>query len=60
GRIVLIEHLRDVPNFLAFTVGFFHFFPRQHWRDRGEKAGFELEEEEKITPFVSAFVLVKR
>jgi SAM-dependent methyltransferase len=25
GKIVVTEHLRDVPNFLAYNIGFFHF-----------------------------------
>src|SRR5678816_2181421 len=40
GKIIMVEHLRDVPNFLAFTVGFTHFFSRSVWRTAFEKAGF--------------------
>ena len=26
GKVITVEHLRDVPNFFAFSVGFTHFF----------------------------------
>ena len=28
GKIITVEHLRDFPNFLAFSVGFTHFFSK--------------------------------
>lgn len=55
GKIVMVEHLRDFPNFLAFSVGFTHFFSRSVWRNAFERAGFGTFSEKKFTPFMSVF-----
>ena len=57
GSIVVVEHLRDAANFLAYTIGFFHFHSRRAWRATFQAAGLRLTQEIKITPFVSAFIL---
>ena len=59
GQLVLLEHLRDFPNFLAFGPGFVHFFSRHDWLSALGEAGFWIEDEFKITPFVSGFVARK-
>lgn len=59
GRVVVTEHLRDGANFLAYTVGFFHFLPRSTWRRTFASAGFTVRETVKITPFVTTFLLEK-
>ena len=55
GKIIMVEHLRDFPNFLAFSVGFTHFFSKKVWRKAFEKAGFSSFAETKFTPFMSIF-----
>ncbi len=55
ATIIMIEHLRDFPNFLAFSVGFTHFFSKKTWRNAFNKAGFKTFEEQKFTPFMSIF-----
>lgn len=55
GKIIMVEHLRDFPNFLAFTIGFTHFFSSSIWRQACNKAGFISIEERKFTPFMSIF-----
>lgn len=55
GTVLMVEHLRDLPNFLAFTVGFTHFFSRNTWRRSFKKAGFAHFTETKFTPFMSIF-----
>lgn len=55
GKVVMVEHLRDFPNFLAFSVGFTHFFSRSVWKQAFESAGFSTFQETKFTPFMSIF-----
>jgi len=53
GQIVLVEHVRDWRNFLAYGPGFMHFWPEKEWdrlaaeaglmiSHRGRKAGFVI------------------
>ena len=55
GKVIMVEHLRDVPNFLAFSIGFTHFFSRTVWKNAFQKAGFDSFRETKFTPFMSIF-----
>jgi SAM-dependent methyltransferase len=55
GKVIMVEHLRDFPNFMAFSVGFTHFFSKKVWKNAFEKAGFSSFAETKFTPFMSIF-----
>lgn len=55
AKVIMVEHLRDFPNFLAFSIGFTHFFSKRVWRKAFEKAGFSSFTETKFTPFMSVF-----
>ena len=55
GKVIMVEHLRDFPNFIAFSVGFTHFFSRFVWKTAFKSAGFTSFEETKFTPFMSIF-----
>lgn len=55
GKVIMVEHLRDFPNFLAFSIGFTHFFSKKVWKKAFRKAGFSSFEETKFTPFMSIF-----
>jgi len=57
GRVLIVEHLRDLPNFLAFGPGFFHFHPPREWRRVAREAGFTIAQESRFTPFVGVFLL---
>ncbi|MGX7667986.1 class I SAM-dependent methyltransferase [Flavobacterium pedocola] len=59
GTVVVTEHLRDIPNFLAFNIGFFHFYSKKNWLKTFEEANFNLIQEIKTTPFISTFILKK-
>ena len=60
GRVVVAEHLQDLPAALAFGPGIFHFFPRGEWLRVGSLAGLELERERPITLFVRVFVFRRK
>jgi SAM-dependent methyltransferase len=59
GQIIIVEHLRDQANFLAYNIGFFHFHSRSIWLRAFSSAGLSLRQELKITPFVTAFIVGK-
>lgn len=58
GRIIVTEHLRDTANFLAYTLGFLHFFSRGTWEKTFLAAGLHISQEQKITPFITIFNLI--
>lgn len=55
GSVIMVEHLRDFPNFVAFTIGFTHFFSKKTWQKAFKEAGFSSCNEIKFTPFMSIF-----
>jgi SAM-dependent methyltransferase len=59
GSVVLVEHLRDAANFLAFGPGFLHFHSRAQWLRGITEAGFHVADEFPLTAFVRVFVLQK-
>lgn len=59
GHVVVAEHLRDIPNFVAYNVGCYHFLPRREWIRTFKEAGLNISQEFKLTPFVTVFILTK-
>jgi len=59
GQLVVIEHLRDIPNLLAYNIGFFHFLSAQEWNTNFQQAGLCINNTFKITPFITGFILSK-
>ncbi len=59
GKIIVVEHQRDLPNFLAYNFGFFHFHSNPSWKAVFKSAELTQIEELKLTPFISAFILTK-
>jgi SAM-dependent methyltransferase len=59
GQLILVEHVRDGRNFLAFGPGFLHFFSRSEWRRTACEGGLTLQTEFPFTPFVRVFIFGK-
>lgn len=59
GKVVVVEHLRDLANFVAFGPGFMHFHSAATWRKSWESGGLKRVDDFRITPFVQVFVLEK-
>lgn len=57
GRVILVEHLRNLAAALAFGPGMLHFYPRGEWLRLAAREGLELERERAITPFVRVLTL---
>ena len=60
GECVVVEHVRDWRNFLAFGPGFLHFFSRGSWRRTASEAGLILANEFAFTPFVRVFIFRRK
>lgn len=56
GRVVVVEHLRDLANILAFGPGAWHFSRRGDWIETAAGAGLELLDERRLDPWVTGFV----
>lgn len=59
GQVIVTEHLRDVVNFLAYNIGFFHFHSKAVWLETYQSSDLIVHKELKITPFISTFMLMK-
>jgi SAM-dependent methyltransferase len=59
GRLVVVEHARDLANFIAFGPGFMHFLPYAEWLRLADGANLRLVSVGRITPFVRYLVLEK-
>jgi len=59
GQVMLVEHVRDLANFLAYGVGAFHFLAGSDWIRCTEAAELHIHTQFKITPFVRVFELCR-
>lgn len=55
GRVILVEHLRDLPNFAAYGPGAFHFHSRREWLASIAGASLKVCAEIRISPFIRVF-----
>ena len=57
GIVYVTEHLRDTNNFLAYTIGFLHFYSDSNWKKIFKSAGLNVFTEVKTTPFITTYML---
>lgn len=57
GRIVLVEHLRDWRNLLAYNLGAFHFIGRKAWLAAFAAAGLRIARTNRPNLFLTCFIL---
>jgi SAM-dependent methyltransferase len=60
GTVIVVEHLRDGWNALAYGPGAMHFLSRRTWLRAFAVAGLHVACETRYTPFVSCFSLTRR
>ena len=59
GKIIVVEHQRDIFNFIAYNFGFFHFFSPKTWNKTFASAGLTETSIFQITSCIKVFVLSK-
>ncbi len=59
GELIVIEHTRDVSNFLVYGVGALHFYSAFHWQKHFAAAGFREKATFKISRWMTCWVLEK-
>jgi SAM-dependent methyltransferase len=59
GTLQVVEHLRNLPNFLAYTIGSLHFLSSVSWHETFAASGFAIKETTSINPFVKYYILQK-
>ncbi len=57
GCVLVVEHLRDGWNLLAYGPGAFHFLSRRTWLRTFAQAGLRMTQETSLTPWVRRFEL---
>lgn len=58
--MIVVEHLCDRANFVAFGPGSLHFHSREAWQSSWQGTGFEIADEFSLTPWVRGFALTVR
>ena len=59
GEVILTEHLRDLPNFIAYTIGFLHFHSKKLWEGVFAATGFLVSQQQVTGGLIHTFVLKK-
>lgn len=57
GIIVHVEHVRDLPNLLAYSLGAWHFHTKRAWEATFTAAHLRIDSRVKINPFMTCYRL---
>ncbi len=60
GEIIVVEHLRDWKNLLAYNIGFLHFHSLANWLSNFQDANLEVVHTENFTSFIRLFKLKRK
>lgn len=60
GALIVVEHLRDGWNALAYGPGAWHFLTRRTWLESFNAANLQVTKESRYTPFVARFHLTRK
>lgn len=59
GQVMVTEHLRDLANFLAFNIGFLHFYAAHTWLATFKTAGLKPVRTIRNNAWVTTYILEK-
>jgi hypothetical protein len=57
GAILVVEHLRDPANLLAYHLGAWHFHSAPEWLATFRDAGLNVSDQRRLNPFITLFIL---
>ncbi len=57
GSIVIVEHLRDIPNALVFGPAALHFSSGRRWKTAIAQAGLVASRSKRVAAFVTVFCM---
>lgn len=59
GQLIVVEHVRDTLNLMAYTWGASHFLPTKAWRKIFDESNLLINQKRKVTPFLTVYSLGK-
>ncbi len=59
GQLIVMEHQRNLANFLVYNLGCFHFYSTSVWKRIFQEANLTIAKQISVTPFIKLFVLEK-
>ncbi|MFQ3671047.1 MAG: methyltransferase domain-containing protein [Verrucomicrobiia bacterium] len=57
--LIVVEHLRDLPNLLAYSVGAWHFHSKSAWLTTFASANLHLQSTHRFGGLITTFILCK-